>query len=596
MKKVNVIYTPTGNLEEFRIAAKQAKELGATHVMAGQMPRSRWMWEEDLSNPYVNWSMGQAQIFKLKCPPQLEPYLPKAHIEECFRLFRARCEILKELGLKPALFSNEPFWLPERVYRDHPTWRGARCDHPRRSRCAYYSPCIENPEVLAMYRWAISEICRETGLDYINFKTNDCGGGLSFSSGTYSGPNGASRYRNCSMTDQVCGFLRAISEGAKDGGVSEPVIHFSSDLELKEPEYSVNAAIVGLQENQIINHRDRHGDKVMKVVGGTGLTETVIPGLPKNLSLVSAIDRLYHATEPVKILRLSRTDLNDAYLIFRSYLKLQPENYAQQCAVLLDAAKAAVGEEGAGLLLDIWKELEEAQEHIAHTGLDLIQYGCQHQRWINRPFVLFPDRLKEEEKSYYRRFQFQAQDEAHAEDLMDLQGIEGVRGFTAVFMLTEITRKAIASLQSTQSDLDRLIEVCEKQAPDASVVEKLSLLRRRVAVYECFVRNMENACRFQELVDRTDKEAVPVCSLRWPTRSDHRAEEFQEITRNEIDNAYALADLCEGHMEELFACAAPEQEDIFTFSTELPKQLRKKAEIMLDHMIDGGRVFETNNI
>ena len=49
-------------------------------------------------------------------------------------------------------------------------------------------------------------------------------------------------------------------------------------------------------------------------------------------------------------------------------------------------------------------------------------------------------------------------------------------------------------------------------------------------------------------------------------------------------------------MDELFTCADPEEEDIFTFSRNLPAQLVKKAEIMLDHMTDNGRVYETNNI
>lgn len=43
------------------------KELGGTHMMVGDLPRSRWMWERDLKDPYSNWSMGHAQLFKLVC-------------------------------------------------------------------------------------------------------------------------------------------------------------------------------------------------------------------------------------------------------------------------------------------------------------------------------------------------------------------------------------------------------------------------------------------------------------------------------------------------------------------------------------------------
>jgi len=595
MKDIRLIYTPVCSFEDFKKAANNAKELGATHFMAGQLPRSRWMWEEDLSNPYVNWSMGQAQIFKLKCPEQLKEFLPQNHINECFAIFKERCQYLKEIGLKPGLFSNEPFWLPEEVYRKHPDWRGARCDHPRRSKKPYYSPCIENPEVLEMYKWAISEICKETGLDYINFKTNDCGGGLSYSSGTYSGPNGASRYKNVSMTDQVCGFIDAIYEGAREGGIMEPVVHFSSDLEFKEPEYSVNAAIVKLKDNQLINHKDKYGNNMMKVVGGTGLTETVIPGLPKNIALVSSLSGLVTSDAPIKILKLSSTDLEETVEIFKTVIRRTPENVAEEFSCLYESACNIVGTKLAGKLVNVWKDIDDAQKHVEDMGLDLIQYGCMHQRWINRPFVLFPEELTDEDSNYYSRFQFQAQGKEHSYDLMDLQGIEGVRGFASVFIIKEIARKAANKLDSAVYGLDCITN--ELSDGKDTCKAKIVLLKRRLLVYKCFIENIKNACEFQELVDRTDKESRLVLSLRWPTRGDSRAEEFQRITRNEIDNAYELSRLCEGHMDELFVCADKDEfEDIFTFSRKLPEQLIKKAEIMLDHMIDGARVFETNNI
>ena len=140
MKKMRILHFVTDSLADFEKMSEEAAKAGATHVIISDMPRSRWMWERDLSDPYTNWSMGQCQIFKLVCPPELGKYLPVEHIRECFELVRERCEILKKHGLKPALFSNEPFWLPEEVYREHPDWRGARCDHPRRARKPYYSP------------------------------------------------------------------------------------------------------------------------------------------------------------------------------------------------------------------------------------------------------------------------------------------------------------------------------------------------------------------------------------------------------------------------------------------------------------------------
>ena len=49
-------------------------------------------------------------------------------------------------------------------------------------------------------------------------------------------------------------------------------------------------------------------------------------------------------------------------------------------------------------------------------------------------------------------------------------------------------------------------------------------------------------------------------------------------------------------MKEIMLCTSTEEEDIFVLSTELPSQLRRKAEVMLDHFSDSARFYETNNI
>ena len=119
-----VFHIETSSMEEFEQAARLVKELGGTHMMVGDLPRSHWMWDMDRTDPYSNWSMGHAQFFKVICPPELEPYLPQEHIRRCHELVAERCRILDKIGLKGAFYSNEPFWLPEAAYRDHPTGEG----------------------------------------------------------------------------------------------------------------------------------------------------------------------------------------------------------------------------------------------------------------------------------------------------------------------------------------------------------------------------------------------------------------------------------------------------------------------------------------
>lgn len=596
MKKITVFNIATESLDDFYRMALKAKAMGATHVMAAQMPRSRWMWEQDTSDPYPNWSMGHAQIFKLVCPPELEEFLPQDHIKECFELLKARCDIVREVGLKPALFSNEPFWLPEEVYRKHPDWRGARCDHPRRSKKPYYSPCIDNPEVLNMYRYAVSVLCRETGIDFMHFMSNDSGGGLCWSSGTYVGPNGPEACRERSMADRVAGFLDALTEGAKEGGV-DAVIHFNSDIDFKDREISVATACPRLKDNQLVNRMDNRCEVVVTSILDVGAPKRPVKKIPRMVNFVKFAMRALNSETAVTLVDIPRSDFDEAWTVYEKARLYQAEKGGLSdiggCfAVLKAAAFGLVGEAQAGTLLDAWYHIDEAYTHLSHTGLDLIMYGCQHQRWINRPFVLFPMELAKEDREYYRKYQFQALTEEDANDMMNLQGIEGVRGFTATFLLAETVKKAIGSLDQAILKIGSL----KDGATDSKMRDKFILFQKRLEAERCFYRNIIHAAKFQELVDRTDFENPPQLSLRWPTRNDSRIEEFQNIMRAEIDNTYELIHMIEDCLEEVILCTEPDKEDIFVYSTEFINQLKRKAEIMLDHMNDGSRVYETHNI
>lgn len=574
-------------LEEFRVQAQRAKAAGATHVLVSKLPRSWWMWEKDFKDPYPNWCMGHAQIFKLVCPPQLEKYLPTDFIKECFDLVKARCDILKELGLKGAMNSNEPFWLPEEVYREHPTWRGARCDHPRRATKPYYSPCVDNPEVLEMYRWAVSKLVEATGIDYITFMSNDSGGGLCWSNGTYPGPNGPAACRHRPMSERVCGFVDAISAGAKDAGV-DLVVGFNANIEFKDEEVGANVAWHNAKDGQIINGIDNKGTRPIAVINRHG---EWIFGIPDLFRFVQQVGGAYSSGKEYITIHMPRTDFEEDWAYMQVGLENMPNTWAGYAAKVREICAKLVGEAYADALTDAFYAIYEGELHFSHDGLGLIMYGCVHQRWINRPFVLFPEELTEEERSYYRRFQFQALGEEQANDLMDMQNIECARGFSAAFLLGETAKKAIASFNKAIAKLASI-----RQSAGGDIAQKCEMLIRRLKVYQSLMRTCANASAFQALVDRTDFDAVPALDCRWPTRNDPRIEEYQNITRDEIDNAYELANLIEGYESKLFAVTDEAHEDIFTFGPNLTAQIRKKAEIMLDHQLEGNRVYERHNI
>ena len=169
---------PTNNLEEFRLLARRAAEAGATHVFITDLHKSRWQWDMNRADPYPNWGMNVDTLFKIIVPEPLKPYIPEEFAAKNLELLTQRAEILKEFGLKAAFKGCEPGWLVPQVFEDHPDWRGARFEHPRRAKRPYFSPCIDHPEILDMYRQTMEKLCRIIPIEYFQLLTNDSGGGI----------------------------------------------------------------------------------------------------------------------------------------------------------------------------------------------------------------------------------------------------------------------------------------------------------------------------------------------------------------------------------------------------------------------------------
>jgi len=391
------------------------------------------------------------------------------------------------------------------------------------------------------------------------------------------------------MSERVCGFVETLAQGAREGGV-DPVIHFSTKIGFKAEETEVSVAWHELRDpSLIINDRDKNGE--MPMISGEMDVHPSIKGIPHIFRTARFLEKAASSGKKIMVVDITKTDLDEKLAYLKRALVAPTRSILQQFQLAAEAAAELVGKEYAEKLVDAWQYIHEGEEHFSHSGLDILMYGCIHQRWINRPFVLFPEELTEEERAYYRPFQFQALDEKHANDLLDMQNIECVRGFSASFLLSETVRQASSSFRKAIAVLEEIRREVEGQ-----ISEKLSMVVRRLEVYICLMTTCVNASRFQTLADSIDFEAIPALNCQWPTRNDPRIEQYQNITRSEIDNAYRLADLIEGHEKELLQVTEPEEEDVFVLSRNIAEQVRRKAEIMLDHQLDGNRVFERHNI
>jgi hypothetical protein len=578
---------PTSSIEELRRLAKTAAELGATHVYISDLPKSRWLWDLDRNDPYPNWGMLMATIFKVVVPPELRDNLPADYARRNLEIVGQRGGILKELSLKAAFSGKEPAYLPETVYRTHPDWRGPRCEHPRRSRHAYYAPCIDRPEVLAMYRRAVAEMCRLAPIELFSFLTNDSGSGICWSVSLYPGQNGPAWCRERPYADRVVGFLSAIQDGARDAGLDAEVSFNYGSGYISQAE--VDSVIPYLKPGQAINGKTREGLTPLRTVGYNFYDSWTNPVLeiPQVFRFAEQLQAAANDERANINVVLCQYDSPELLALLRQFRKSPFRGIMGRMQAIQAVAGQMVGAENAEALMGIWEKIDGAVGAVrALDGDPIMLVGTINQRWITRPLVPFPMELTPDEKDYYRKFQFQANSEEEAADLMNLQGFEMINGFSGSLLASNAFNQAIRHLQSAVDDIAGLREkVVDKAAMDA--------LGLRLKVLTSFYRNARNTVQYQDILDRTDYKHPPKEENIYPMDGDQKLREIQNVTRDEIDNINELASLLESSKVPLVELApSAAEEDIFQIGPNIVAQLRKKVQIMLNHQLDVYRLYK----
>ena len=577
--KRKFFHCPAENPEEFRAAAEAAAKLGVTHVYVSELPKSRWQWDMDRNDPYPNWGMMHSAIFKVVPTPELAQWVPQDYVEKNWQLLLERCAILKELGLKAAFKGCEPGWLPEEVYLAHPDWRGARCDHPRRSRRPYFSPCIDNPEVLAMYRKAVHKLCQATQIEVFTFLSNDSGGGICWSQGLYPGVNGPHDCRSIPFAQRIVNFMDVLQQGARDAGLFAQVSIGGSI-----PNFEVAAAVPNLKPGQSLCGLDATGSSAVMHIGSqdewyANCMHPVL-GIPPVMRFTRNAVAAFCNPEAERSINIFSAE-NASMLRLAAHLeKCQPRTYYQSLQCLHDFAVSEGGEDHADALMEVWQLIDayHAGVKAIDEGGPLLLLGALNQRWLIRPLVPQPLELEEDVRNEYRPFQFQANSEREAADLMDLQGARLVSGHSAAFITKNM-------LQNGRNALQKAHAILEAITPDfpAHSREEYRFISHQLLVLDSVARTAQNCIAYQEVLDRSDFSVPPVETPIWHVPSDQRLLILQEVARDEIDNVHTLMALLEKYplARQLAVAPSAEEEDVFLLSPRIPEQLEKKRRVML---------------
>jgi len=201
-----------------------------------------------------------------------------------------------------------------------------------------------------------------------------------------------------------------------------------------------------------------------------------------------------------------------------------------------------------------------------------------HQRWLVRPLVPFPLQLKPEEKDYYRKFQFQAQTEENAANLMDCQSTYIIYGAAGTWLAGRLFADAIRNLEAARDALRAGL------AAGGPARDSLTALDFRLQALILTIQNAIYASEYQEFLDRFLPGAIS-----QPDRQHGYAVPADgiKIVEADIENTKKFIALLKSSSVPIISTAGtPQEEDVFTYGPDLIDQLQRKIDISYRHLPD----------
>ncbi len=587
----------TTDLADFEKFVKRAKASGATHIDITGLPVPFSFWQFDTpGDPYPAWPCMVFSLFKVATPEVLKPYVPQDYAIKVLKLLEDRCKILRQHGLKAYVSAGEPHMLPEKVFTDHPLWRGPRVDQPTRSRVARFAPTIDNPEVLALYRESVGILLRHCPeIEIMTLLTNDSGCGLDWSGGLYSGRFGNTLYQHRKMDERLHDFFATIQSGAKDAGTMIEIDMFLT----REPDPARVAR--SLTKGMAIENVEGPNATPFRASAGKlwmyASDFYPVVGIPYAASFVEELEQAAHSQAPRMYVGILDNFNRELYFnIFDKFWETPTHDEISRLEFLKKIAANEAGAENASSLLSLWLAIDNAEKllQIFDSGGSLFSLGTVHQRWITRPLVPFPNELTPEEKDYYRKFQFQARSEAHADNLIDLQGN---RRLTSVSGRHNLSFEILRRVRNNVTQAQQLLSEILKKPLDKNKAD-YQILATRLRAVQCLITNAENMIDYQAQLDRVHRLGIkPEETPPIDTPSSWDRQKMLETARREIDNTALMMDILKSTREPILDLAPTKQEEhIIRLGPDIIDQLQKKLNIMNSHWMDYDRIFTRPNL
>ena len=598
--KAPLMFTIPLNGDNYEAQIERAHAHGATHITIGGFPFEYDDFLPDNSDPYPNWSQGNFSLFRVFPPDGIAEHMPSRLLEQNRAYLDSRVEAIRRLGMRIIINGSEPLWLPESVYEAHPNWRGVQCELGRIATKPYWSPSIDDPEMLDLYRESARLFCASyPETDRFSFWTNDCGAGLPWSAYSYPGMNGPTKYRQRDPGERIAGWLDSIRQGAIDAG-SQALVNVHS---FSFPPAELAAVRAKLGENLYLNNVNGSGERISgggaNSGGGVVGTQTnPVQGHFSRPAFVEGLQKVFALGDGrMRSIGLGGSNIEESYELIEAFLDNPGQGVINQHEILLKAARAQAGKTGAELLFKAWSEVEKAVHctaQLRQRGVSLsITFGLTASRWLVRPLVPEPHKLTDDEMAYYRGMLFSCDTPKEEENLCNILGKPVFIGDSVVWMTRWCIDEAQRHLKAATSLVDEI-----PQTDDVEIVARRACYRARIEALRLVFECGRLTIMYQHALDTAHFPRFGNNPLDFDDniQFDQRALELRKIARMDLDNTMELIDLLRAFKpNQVLAQAADSTgESVFIYGPDLIEKLQRKRAIMLHHWHDYERLYPTS--
>jgi hypothetical protein len=603
---------PTKSLEEFEDLVIKAKEAGVTHINISRLSRRTEYVDKGINerNPWTEWSIMVSSVFKHHQPSELEGVYDEGFVQEQISLLKKKHEIVDKYGLKSFYAGNEPLWLPNKVYVKFPHWRGARGDNSLRTRDLLYAPCIDQPEVLELYRRAVYEIVKAApSIDIFAFSTDDSGAAICWTQRLYAGMNGPTWCAGKDIGERVKGFLKTLRQGAIDAGVDARV-YLLGGLSKSET-LSVISRLepgigVGFNPSIIATIPEKLKECFIGFAEWTPW-ETAVNKLPHPFLFLSGLSTAYKSgCETIYIgFCFSPADptIFTALRILRETKLDYLDSLEGKVNFVKKIAETEFTQEIASQVMEAWYEMEVARHLNDSLGpaFKVVTYmGPLANRWLVRPILGTQHKLTEDELAYCKQWIYQIKPDGY-KDYLKVCHIRYFESWTHARDIASVIESAKAHLLRAAV----LFRKAKEKVSNLQLKEKLELNALRAEAQHCFLTNISNTIQIaaisyerEKYADSCREETDPNIlafsdsdQIPWDLGS-MQLQVIYRLQRSELDNTNELIGILQKSSEPLIVSVSDKsQEGFYKYGPDLIDQLRNKVELMLRHWRDVDELY-----